>query len=120
MFQKCPICEGLGENIPTLTPTVNCIPTVCSVCKGEKIISILTGLPPNRIQQFPSNRIQQFPSTNDQFTVIGPHTSPNNFDAKSYIESFKISQNKVRGLSDNTLTPIPHYFPSDNSPVNKD
>ena len=64
MFQKCPICEGTGLDT-IIKPAI-----MCSVCKGEKIISSLTG--------FPHDRVKQFHSTNDQFTVIGPHTSPNN------------------------------------------
>ena len=79
MFQKCPICEGSGE-VPS-----NLLDTTCSVCKGEKIISTLTGLPPNRVQQFPS---AIDPS------VIGPHTSPNN----------------NWGLPTNTFAPAPTVY----------
>jgi hypothetical protein len=109
MFQKCPICEGTGED--SINVPFNAIPPICSVCKGEKIISTLTGLPPNRIQQFPS-------AINP--SVIGPHTSPNNFDAKSYIESFKQSQNKDWGLPDNTFAPVSTPYirnPDDNKKI---
>ena len=37
MFQKCPICGGSGA--------------MCSVCKGKKIISTETGLPPSNIKE---------------------------------------------------------------------
>ncbi len=39
-WQKCPICNGLG--------VVNSIGLhiTCPTCKGERIISELTGLPP--------------------------------------------------------------------------
>ena len=77
MFQKCPICEGTGLDT-IIKPAI-----MCSVCKGEKIISSLTGFPPNRVKQFHS--------TNDQFTVIGLHTSPNN----------------NWGLPTNTFAPVP-------------
>ena len=42
MYQVCPICKGTGKaghswpNSP-----------VCDVCNGQKIISSLTGMPPN-------------------------------------------------------------------------
>lgn len=41
MWQKCPICNG--EGCDTLTSTI------CSVCNGMKIISTVTGLPPERV-----------------------------------------------------------------------
>jgi DnaJ-class molecular chaperone len=37
MWQACPICRGNG---------VTLIDETCTVCKGKKIISELTGLPP--------------------------------------------------------------------------
>jgi hypothetical protein len=82
MFQKCPICEGTGLDT-IIKPAI-----MCSVCKGEKIISSLTGFPPNRVKQFHS--------TNDLFTPIGPHTSPNN--------------NSDWGLPDNTFAPAPTTY----------
>jgi hypothetical protein len=102
MFQKCPICEGSGE-VPS-----NLLDTTCSVCKGEKIISTLTGFPPNRVQQFPC---AIDPS------VIGPHTSPNNFDTAKWKELMKQSLNKDWGLPDNTFAPAPTVYirnPTDN------
>lgn len=42
-WQTCPLCKGSG-----IDPTVllcNQLP-VCTVCKGQKIINELTGLPP--------------------------------------------------------------------------
>jgi hypothetical protein len=103
MFQKCPICEGTGLDT-IIKPAI-----MCSVCKGEKIISSLTGFPPNRVKQFHS--------TNDQFTPIGPHTSPNNFNYEEYKRKLA---NSDFGLPDNTFAPITHYFPNDNFSVNKD
>lgn len=42
-WQCCPVCAGLGK-IPTqLTNTVQ----QCTVCKGEKIIAAVNGLPPS-------------------------------------------------------------------------
>lgn len=37
-WQKCPICDGYGTNSISICPT----------CKGERIISELTGLPPTQ------------------------------------------------------------------------
>lgn len=52
MWQKCPICNGEGS-ITKLIPydgrsTVVSSPisSVCPVCKGQRIISELNGLPP--------------------------------------------------------------------------
>lgn len=42
MWQKCPICNGSG-----LEPSFQ-VPHGCGVCKGERILSELTGLPPKR------------------------------------------------------------------------
>jgi hypothetical protein len=42
-WQRCPICNGTGE-LPTMNTTA-CFEK-CSVCRGKKIISIKTGLPP--------------------------------------------------------------------------
>ena len=45
MWQKCPICNGLGtvHNYGISSSTYS----VCSVCNGAKIISELNGLPPS-------------------------------------------------------------------------
>lgn len=48
MFQKCPLCNGTGEELNpfvahNLVTTIN---SVCTVCKGKKIISTVTGKPP--------------------------------------------------------------------------
>ena len=42
MWQKCPICNGTGND-----PRFN---STCSTCNGTKIISELTGLPPSHSQ----------------------------------------------------------------------
>ena len=44
MFQKCPLCNGTGIHthiLNTGNPTIQ-----CDVCKGQKIISQITGKPP--------------------------------------------------------------------------
>lgn len=48
MWQKCPICEGTGFYSLPLSATTT---EKCSVCDGKKIISELTGLPPNNTEQ---------------------------------------------------------------------
>lgn len=40
MYQKCPICNGLGYEMKEP------VYYECTVCKGAKIISTFTGLPP--------------------------------------------------------------------------
>lgn len=42
MYQKCPICNGTGKD-PSQFAKVT---APCTVCKGAKIISEFTGLPP--------------------------------------------------------------------------
>ena len=43
-FQKCPICNGTGDNPFVLELPRSTWP--CPTCKGTRIISELTGLPP--------------------------------------------------------------------------
>lgn len=43
MWQKCPICNGTGNN-NTLVGEI--FSNVCTTCSGKGIISELTGLPP--------------------------------------------------------------------------
>lgn len=43
MYQKCPICNGMG-NMPTVLASSTMSP--CEVYKGYKIISQINGLPP--------------------------------------------------------------------------
>lgn len=46
-YQKCPVCEGLGQFIDLTQPLANFSnPVTCPTCKGTRIISTLTGLPP--------------------------------------------------------------------------
>lgn len=40
MFQKCPVCNGTGTDPNSINMNA------CTVCKGTKIISELTGTPP--------------------------------------------------------------------------
>jgi RecJ-like exonuclease len=48
MWQKCPVCGGTGK-VPN---NLSSIHDTCDVCHGKKIISQLTGLPPNGFQDF--------------------------------------------------------------------
>ena len=43
MFQKCPICKGEGN-----INQGNDVYAICPTCNGTRILSQLTGLPPNR------------------------------------------------------------------------
>ena len=45
MYQKCPLCNGLGMT-PEPFGLSNQSTALCTVCKGSKIISELTGQPP--------------------------------------------------------------------------
>lgn len=40
MYQKCPLCEGSGKAKNQVS--------LCEVCKGERIIDTVTGLPPSK------------------------------------------------------------------------
>ncbi len=42
-WQKCPICNGTGKILNTLSSS--CF-TICDTCNGKKIISELNGEPP--------------------------------------------------------------------------
>lgn len=44
MFQECPICKGNGTI--TVSNAVNYMNSTCPTCSGARIISTLTGLPP--------------------------------------------------------------------------
>ena len=48
-FQKCPVCNGTGKLINTLSSSTY---KICDTCNGEKIISELTGLPPKDKQYY--------------------------------------------------------------------
>jgi len=43
-FQKCPICNGSGNDPFIVTGSFSSYP--CPTCKGARIISEITGLPP--------------------------------------------------------------------------
>lgn len=45
-YQKCPVCNGTGEEINAYS-TGKYLP--CSVCKGAKIINTATGEPPESV-----------------------------------------------------------------------
>ena len=44
MWQKCPICNGNGTELNSLSSSCT---TKCRVCGGAGIISEINGLPPN-------------------------------------------------------------------------
>lgn len=44
MWQKCPVCNGSGK---TYNTTLSSTYSICTTCNGTKIISEITGLPPN-------------------------------------------------------------------------
>ena len=49
-YQKCPICEGIGcIPEPYTATTVFNSNVKCPTCKGARIISSMTGLPPERV-----------------------------------------------------------------------
>jgi RecJ-like exonuclease len=70
MWQKCPICKGSGYQWIPLSNSTN---IKCRRCKGEGIISEITGLPPE--PQFKDN--SNLPSTDIYSNVdnikINPH-----------------------------------------------
>jgi len=47
-YQKCPICEGSGM-IPEPYAVTTSFHVKCPTCKGARIISSMTGLPPERV-----------------------------------------------------------------------
>lgn len=51
MYQKCPICNGTGQGSGTNSRQIP-----CSVCKGHKIISEVTGQPPPTSQSINTQR----------------------------------------------------------------
>jgi hypothetical protein len=44
-YQKCPICDGSGM-IPEPYTVITSFHVKCPTCKGARIISSMTGLPP--------------------------------------------------------------------------
>ena len=55
MFQKCPLCNGTGQDESWLVH--NGSKPKCPACNGKRIINTLTGNPPtdNRVEKLPSN-----------------------------------------------------------------
>jgi excinuclease UvrABC ATPase subunit len=47
-YQKCPICDGSGM-IPEPYAVTTSFHVKCPTCKGARIISSMTGLPPERV-----------------------------------------------------------------------
>jgi hypothetical protein len=47
-YQKCPICDGSGM-IPEPYTVITSFHVKCPTCKGARIISSMTGLPPERV-----------------------------------------------------------------------
>ena len=54
MFQKCPLCNGTGQDESWLVH--NGSKPKCPTCNGKRIINTLTGNPPDdRVEKLPSN-----------------------------------------------------------------
>ena len=66
MYQKCPICNGTG-----IAMTIQSSNSVCPTCQGKRIISELTGLPPNSSP----NQQQVISSNSDSFILNTPSTT---------------------------------------------
>jgi len=49
MWQKCPICNGTGNNNSLVGEIFS---NICKTCDGKGIISELTGLPPKDNNDF--------------------------------------------------------------------
>ena len=47
-YQKCPICDGSGM-IPEPYAVTTSFHVKCPTCMGARIISSMTGLPPERV-----------------------------------------------------------------------
>jgi len=47
-YQKCPICDGIGYVPEPYATTTNCH-VKCPTCKGARIISSMTGMPPEMV-----------------------------------------------------------------------
>jgi hypothetical protein len=67
MWQTCPVCKGVGKvPYPGISSTAG-ISVLCTVCRGMKIISELTGKPPGEIStQKPTQDDSNIPSPESQ------------------------------------------------------
>lgn len=65
MYQKCPNCNGLGSEQSYGTTFTS---TICSVCKGTKIIDTVTGLPPSQYNELtPKSFSEHMNNIGDKF-----------------------------------------------------
>lgn len=64
MWQKCPICNGTGRVSDYVSSSTS---TICRTCNGHKIISELTGLPPNTTTPLQSFNSGDFRDNCEQF-----------------------------------------------------
>jgi hypothetical protein len=68
-YQKCPICEGIGMiPKPYATTTGFNSDVKCPTCKGARIISSMTGLPPERVVKEVEEREAKERERDKQFT----------------------------------------------------
>lgn len=65
-YQKCPCCNGTGKEYNS---NFNETASICTVCKGHKIISEITGLPPGEIKKESKTNFEDiYKEVNKDFT----------------------------------------------------
>lgn len=73
-YQVCPFCKGIKSK------------EVCEVCNDTKIISELTGLPPNTITQ----NITTTPVWNQPYFIYEYNKSPDYYNSQSFYNTGKV------------------------------
>jgi RecJ-like exonuclease len=74
MWQQCPICNGKGYTDDSLSSTSS---VVCTVCKGEKIINQLTGLPPSNCKYVDNNEEKNFQAGDNVSFILSGYKKVN-------------------------------------------